>query len=135
MSNWTAHKSNRSLGWIVYWDLFDEKEQPVGQLLRNTTDKGFWTATAYSRQTGLSLGSKMFPGMSLENRALALAWVKETVTDDPMLTKDQLKDLIQLLKNNKYMDEMSDDFAYSNGKVDRWNKEIKRLENMYKTFN
>jgi hypothetical protein len=38
------------------------------------------------------------------------------------------------VKDSRYQDEMSDDYAYSNGKVAHWNKLQRELENQLKTL-
>lgn len=128
--NWIARKTSTNNN-FTKWDLFDSNNVHIGVLSRNVYSQNY-SVSAISAQTGLHLTAQVFYGLTEDVRAEALAWVRQTVENEPPLTEEYLNELIATTKRSRYMDEMSDDFAYSNGKVDRWNSLIKHLENLKK---
>lgn len=61
-------------------------------------------------------------------RAEALAWARKQIEELKQPTFVQLKETLERIKEGRYQDEMSDDFAYSNGKIARWDF-LERLVN------
>lgn len=89
---------------------------------------GFTSVSVISQHTGLHLSSKIIKGTGSEQRRQALEWARSTYSGEPVPTVERLERQIASLKESRYRDEMSDDYAYSNGKIAYWNDAISRLE-------
>jgi hypothetical protein len=63
------------------------------------------------------------------NRETALAWARHEIENQKEPTMEELESLLLKVKQSRYNDEMSDDFAYSNGKIDRWDRLEAKIRN------
>ena len=104
------------------WELrIRESGKVLGELIHNPS-KGTYTALVRSRFTGLVRESH-----TGEDRSRVLAWAREMIVDEPAPTLESLDAEIARCRDFRYQDEMSDDFAYSNGKIARWDSLINNL--------
>lgn len=116
------------------WDLKEAgTETFLGRLLFNPHGK-FFTVEIVSRHTGDVIGCQMFEGDSCEVRSQALAYAREVISQDVPPDRAKLLALIESYKAARYQDEMSDDYAYSNGKYAYWSAKIQKVENMLKAM-
>jgi hypothetical protein len=63
------------------------------------------------------------------SREVALAWARNEIENQKEPTMEELESLLLKVKGYRYDDEMSDDFAYSNGKIDRWDRLEAKIRN------
>jgi hypothetical protein len=61
-------------------------------------------------------------------REEALAWAREQIENLQEPTVADYEAAIRKVKDSRYQDEMSDDFAYSNGKIARWDRLERELK-------
>ena len=107
------------------WELrIQESGKVVGELIHNPS-KGTYTALVRSRCTGLVRESD-----SGEDRDQVLAWARRMIVDEPTPTLESLDAEIARCREFRYQDEMSDDFAYSNGKIARWDRLLNNLQQL-----
>lgn len=111
--------------WSTRWELrVAGPETVVGSLFHNRATN-YYTASVQSRFTGLQLGAEQ-----RITKQAALAWARGVIVNEPQPTPESLDRDIAGLKEARYQDEMSDDFAYSNGKIAAWDEKIRRLERL-----
>ena len=119
--------------WLKKWSLMDEDTSQVfGEMVWNS----YWGVHKFS----VSIYSPIHAELGLqgyatfEDRAEALTWAREQIQRLPSPTPSLVEAAIQKVRDSRYQDEMSDDFAYSNGKVAYWDRLERELQNMLKTF-
>jgi hypothetical protein len=109
--------------WSVRWELrIKGPETVVGSLFHNRATN-YYTASVQSRFTGLQLGA-----YQATSREFALLWARGIIENEAQPTVESLDADIARCRDARYQDEMSDDFAYSNGKIAAWDEKIRRLE-------
>ena len=107
------------------WELrIQTTGQVVGELIHNPA-RGMYTALIRSRWTGLARESA-----SVEDRDTVLAWAREMIVNEPTPTVESLDAEITRCRDFRYRDEMADDFAYTNGKIARWDSLINNLQQL-----
>jgi len=116
------------------WDLREVgTETSRGFLLFNPHGK-FFTVQVNSRYTDDVLACEMFEGDDCETRKKALQYAREKITQEEPPTRESLTLKLEAYKAARYQDEMSDDYAYSNGKYAYWSAKIQKVENMLKAM-
>ena len=107
------------------WELrIRESGKVVGELIHNPS-KGTYTALVRSRFTGLVRESH-----SGEDRSWVLAWAREMIVNEAAPTLESLDAELARCREFRYQDEMADDFAYSNGKIARWDSLLNNLQQL-----
>lgn len=122
--NLTATKmveyKDQGVTWYKDWRLVDVDTGKVyGIMLYNSrfTTCGHFIVNIYS-PIHRDLGNHAAETFS--TRAEALAWAREQIENMGEPTLEQLERAIKNIREWRYQDEISDDFAYSNGKIARW---------------
>lgn len=116
--------------WFKIWNLTEiNSTKTFGTLTWNSRwgEKKFCVGISNPIHPDLGLHNYAF----FEDQSEALNWAREQI-EGLSISRASVEAAIQQVRDNRYGDEMSDDFAYSNGKVDRWNKLERELENMLK---
>lgn len=112
--------------WFKNWDLQDADTKKVyGVMAFNSawTDGKRYSVVIYSPihwELG-SVACEMFGTVEP-----ALAWARQRIEALSEPTVEELQAAVESIRASRYRDEMSDDFAYSNGKIARWNR-LERL--------
>jgi hypothetical protein len=104
---------------LITWHLLDEAGHLYGQLNYNGFGADQYRVFIFST-VHPDLGSKV--NHTFDNRAEALAWAREQIIALEPPTEVEILNAIERVKQARYSDEMSDDYAYSNGKVARWDR-------------
>jgi hypothetical protein len=121
------------VAWGKKWQLTDlDSNKTYGELM--------WNSLWGTQKFCVSILNPVHPELGLhsytlfEDRTVALKWAREQIEGLPSVTCELIDAAIQRVKDSRYQDEMSDDYAYSNGKVAHWNKLQRELENQLKTL-
>ncbi|CAB4140265.1 hypothetical protein UFOVP395_9 [uncultured Caudovirales phage] len=61
-------------------------------------------------------------------RSDGLTWARDQIENLQEPTVADYEAAIRRVKDSRYQDEMSDDFAYSNGKINRWDRIERQLK-------
>jgi len=109
--------------WYKGWRLIDNDTQKVyGTLVYNSHHKvGEQFGVTVYNPISEELGTDTRLG-TFATRSQALTWAREQIEDLPEITREVLQQTLDNIKNWRYQDEMADDFAYSNGKISRWDR-------------
>lgn len=131
MSNSTNNRAGDV--WLKKWNLMDADTSWVfGEMTWNSR----WSTQKYCvsihNPVHTELGLQGYA--TFEDRAEGLKWAREQIEGLPPVTRENIEAAIQRVKDSRYQDEMSDDYAYSNGKVAHWNRLQRELENQLKTL-
>jgi hypothetical protein len=121
----TARIINRTGDWYKVWSLQDSSRKAYGRMVYNG-HRVAYTVEIFSpvhEELG-NIGCKEF-----KVRNEALTWARKVIEDLPEPTIPNYEAAIQLVKDSRYQDEMADDFAYSNGKIARWDRIERALMN------
>jgi len=116
------YKDKQGQVWYKGWHLKDVDTQKVyGMLAYNSK----WTT---GRFFGVSIYSQIHPELGcvasreFVTKEEALTWAREQIESLREPTFAQYQKALERIMNYRYQDEMSDDFAYSNGKIARWDR-------------
>ena len=118
------YKDKQGVVWYKGWHLKDVDTQKVyGMLIYNS----MWTT---GKCFGISIYSQIHPELGVHRGAVqefvtkeeALTWAREQIEDLREPTFAQYQAALERIKDARYRDEMADDFAYSNGKIARWDR-------------
>jgi len=112
--------------WFKNWDLQDADTKKVyGAMAFNSArnDGCRYSVVIYSpiHQELGGVAGEMFGTV-----APALAWARRQIEALQEPTVEDLYEAVEKIRSARYRDEMSDDFAYSNGKIARWDR-LERL--------
>lgn len=130
-----ADKSGRV--WMKRWELFvDGNPESQGCVIYND----YWTEKAQGGNYALYIYSPLggdygciFDQM-FKTREEALQKARIEIENKPSVTVEMITDTIAKLKESRYQKEMSDDFAYSNGSIDRIDRKINHLKRLLMAF-
>jgi hypothetical protein len=100
-------------GTMIYTESKRDHTHSYNIFIHNTVDPALWSDKTYSNT----------------NREVALAWARNQIENQKEPTMEELESLLLKVKQSRYDDEMSDDFAYSNGKIDRWDRLEAKIRN------
>lgn len=115
--------------WYKEWSLQDKECFIYGRVIYNAHRESSGRYTVF-------IGSNIHPELgniawqSFGTLSDALSWARVQIENLPVPTAEDYEDAIKRVKDARYQDEMSDDFAYSNGKVARWDRIESELRNM-----
>ena len=118
---------NRTHGvWYKKWALYDG-DRCFGEMVNNIYSADQFTVyffSALGKDFGVT-GFKAFP-----SRDQALAYARENKDCNVSYTLEMVDHHLALLKDSRYQEEMSDDFFYTNGKGDRYDRKERELLRM-----
>ena len=118
---------NRTHGvWYKKWALYDG-DRCFGEMVNNIYSANQFTVyffSALGKDFGVT-GFKAFP-----SRDQALAYARENKDCNVSYTLEMVDHQLALLKDTRYQEEMSDDFFYTNGKGDRYDRKERELLRM-----
>ena len=118
---------NRTHGvWYKKWALYDG-DRCFGEMVNNIYSADQFTVyffSALGKDFGVT-GFKAFP-----SRDQALAYARENKDCNVSYTLEMVDHQLALLKDTRYQEEMSDDFFYTNGKGDRYDRKERELLRM-----
>lgn len=124
------YKDKQGVVWYKGWHLKDVDTQKVyGMLVYNskwTTGKCF-SATIYNpihAELGC-VGSKEFV-----TKEEALTWAREQIESLREPTLAHFQEALERIEVARYRSEMSDDFAYTNGTIARWDRIEREVQAM-----
>lgn len=114
-------KKVESLGdWLKKYALQDTNGKIYGDMYINTSTKHgiFFT---------VNIRNPIHPDVIGECKTFttqhtALVWARKQIENLPIPTIQDYIDLLEQIKEWRYEDMVSDDFAYSNGKIARWDR-------------
>ena len=116
------YKDKQGVVWYKGWHLKDVDTQKVyGMLVYNSK----WTT---GKCFGISIYSPIHPefgcvgSQEFATKEEALTWARERIEDLREPTLAQFQAALERIKDARYRDEMADDFAYTNGKIARWDR-------------
>lgn len=108
--------------WYKGWHLKDTDTLKVyGMMVYNS----HWTT---GKCFGITIYSPIHPELGcvasreFATKEEALTWAREQIEDMREPTFRHYQATLERIKDARYQDEMSDDFAYSNGKIARWDR-------------
>lgn len=122
----TEYKDRKGLVWFKNWELRDRETKKIYGTM--TFNSG-WSPNDRFSVVISSVIHHELGGIASEafgTAEMALAWARRQIEALPEPTVEQLQEAVERIRSARYRDEMSDDFAYSNGKIDRWNR-LERL--------
>ena len=118
----TSFVDKHGVTWYKGWHLTDVDTLKVyGMLVYNSK----WTT---GKCFGISIYSQIHSELGcvasreFVTKEEALAWAREQIESLRVPTFAQFQEALERIKEARYRDEMSDDFAYTNGKTARWNR-------------
>ena len=124
------YKDKQGQIWYKGWHLKDVDTQKVyGMLVYNSK----WTTGRYF---GVSIYSQIHAELGcvasqeFVTKEEALTWAREQIEDLREPTFAQYQAVLEWIKDARYRDEMADDFAYTNGKVARWDRNEREVRTM-----
>lgn len=120
----TARIINRTGDWYRTWSLQDNSRKSYGRMTYNG-HRGMYTVEIFS-PVHEELGNVGCGEFKVLDKALA--WARKVIEDLPEPTVANYEAAICKVKDYCYQDEMSDDFAYSNGKIARWDRIERELK-------
>lgn len=128
-----ARKVRNYGDWYKLWHLVNvANDKVVGEMVFNsnhTTGAKFPKYHAFIRNPlHPALGNVANKSFNTLNEALV--WSREQIENLPTPTAEDYKSAIERVKDARYRDEMSDDFAYTNGKIAYWIQVERELRNM-----
>jgi hypothetical protein len=125
----TARIINRTGDWYKVWSLQDSSGKAYGRMVYNGY-RGAGRGATYTVEifspVHEDLGTIAYNMFGL--RSNALTWARDQIENLPVPTVANYEAAIRRVKDGRYQDEMSDDFAYSNGKIDRWDRIERELK-------
>ena len=120
----TARIINRTGDWYRVWSLQDSSKKSYGRMSYNGY-RGMYKVEIFI-PVHEELGNIACSEFNV--RAVALTWAREIIEDLPEPEVANYEAAIRKVKDFRYQDEMSDDFAYSNGKIARWDRIERELK-------
>lgn len=125
----TARIINRTGDWYRVWSLQDSSGKRYGQMTYNGY-RGAGRGATYTVEifspVHEDLGTIAYNMFGL--RSGALTWARDQIENLQEPTVADYEAAIRKVKDYCYQDEMSDDFAYSNGKITRWDRIERELK-------
>ena len=116
------YKDKQGQIWYKGWHLKDVDTQKVyGMLIHNSKWTNGW-------RFGVSIYSQIHPELGcvasreFVTKEEALTWAREQIEDLREPTFAQYQEALERIKDARYRSEMSDDFAYTNGTIARWDR-------------
>jgi hypothetical protein len=124
------YKNKQGAVWYKGWHLKDLDTQKIyGMMVYNT----HWTG---GKCLGVSIYSPIHSELGcvsseiFATREEALTWAREQIESLREPTLDQFQKALDLIKDARYRAEMSDDFAYTNGTIARWDQIEREVRNL-----
>lgn len=118
----TSFVDKHGVTWYKGWHLTDVDTLKVyGMLVYNSkwTTGRFFGVSIYS-QIHSELGC--VASWEFVTKEEALTWAREQIEDLRVPTFAQFQEALERIKEARYRSEMSDDFAYTNGTIARWDR-------------
>ena len=120
----TARIINRTGDWYKVWSLQDNSGKAYGRMVYNG-HRVAYTVEIFS-PVHAELGNVGCSEFKVRDEALKRARDQIENLQEP--TVADYEAAIRKVKDSRYQDEMSDDFAYSNGKIARWDRVERELK-------
>lgn len=124
------YKDKKGVVWYKGWNLKDIDTQKVyGMMTYNSK----WTGGKCFGITIYSPIHSELGAVKTENfvtKEEALTWARDQIETLREPTFAQFQEALERIKNARYQDEMSDDFAFSNGEIAHWNRIEREVRNM-----
>jgi hypothetical protein len=123
-----ARITNRTGDWYKVWSLQDNLGKVYGRMTF-VTYNGYRGAT-YTVEIFSPVHEELGPIACSEFKVRdeALTWARYVIENLPVPTVANYEAAIRRVKDSRYQDEMADDFAYSNGKIARWDRIERELK-------
>lgn len=126
----TSFVDKHGVTWYKGWHLKDVDTLKVyGMMVYNS----HWTS---GKHFGVSIYSQIHAELGcvasqeFVTKEEALTWAREQIEDLREPTFAQYQAALERIKDARYRDEMADDFAYTNGKVARWDRIEREVRTM-----
>jgi hypothetical protein len=121
----TARIINRTGDWYRVWSLQDNTGKVYGRMVYNGYREAVYTVEIFSL-----VHEELGPVRcyTFEHRDVALARARDQIENLQEPTVADYEAAIRKVKDYCYQDSMSDDFAYSNGKIARWDRIERELK-------
>lgn len=126
----TSFTDKHGVTWYMGWRLKDVDTLKVyGMMVYNSkwTDGKHFGVTIYS-PIHTELGS--VASQEFVTKEEALTWAREQIESLREPTFAQYQAALERIKDARYRDEMADDFAYTNGKIARWDRIEREVRKM-----
>jgi hypothetical protein len=101
------------------WSIYDNKDRYVGKILKYKIRSNYQIYLYHPEIYGLYIKGSEFQDMSE-----MLSWARKEIDAFETYPIDFFRERLKSLKEERYQTEMSDDFAYSNGKIAEIDKQI-----------
>jgi hypothetical protein len=105
------------------WTLYDENNNIIGDILKYKV-RNFYQVSVYNPE----IPEMLIACSSIENLNDALSWVRSKIEEVSGFGIEYYMNALEGNKNSRYRAEMSDDFAYSNGTIARYDRLISAIE-------
>jgi hypothetical protein len=121
----TARIITRTGDWYKVWSLQDSSGKAYGRMVYNGQ------RVAYTVEIFSPVHEELGPIRCNEFglRSDGLTWARDQIENLQEPTVADYEAAIRKVKDSRYQDEMADDFAYSNGKIARWDRIERALMN------
>ena len=116
---------NRTGDWYKVWSLQDNSGKAYGRMTYNGYHGATYTVEIFS-PVHEELGPIRCNTFGL--RSDGLTWARDQIENLQEPTVADYEAAIRKVKDSCYLDSMSDDFAYSNGKIARWDRIERELK-------
>ncbi len=121
----TARIINRTGDWYKVWSLQDNSGKAYGRMTYNGYRGTTYTVEIFS-PVHEELGPIRCSMFGLRDDGLT--WARDQIENLQEPTVTDYEAAIRKVKDSRYQDSMSDDFAYSNGKLARWDRIERQLK-------
>jgi hypothetical protein len=116
---------SRTGDWYKVWSLQDNIGKAYGRMIYNG-QRVAYTVEIFS-PVHVELGPIACKEFKVRDEALT--WARDQIENLQEPTVADYEAAIRKVKDSRYQDEMADDFAYSNGKIARWDRIERALMN------
>jgi len=111
------------------WNLFDENNNVIGAILKYKIRNSYQVSVFHPE-----IPEMLIACSDIEDLTNALSWVRSKIGEVAGFGVEYYMNILERTKNSRYQTEMSDDFAYSNGSISRYDRLISAIERKISSF-
>ncbi len=111
------------------WNLFDENNNVIGAILKYKIRNSYQVSVFHPE-----IPEMLIACSDIEELTDALSWVRSKIEEVADYGIEYYTNVLERTKNSRYQTEMSDDFAYSNGSISRYDRLISAIERKISSF-
>ena len=111
------------------WNLYDENNNVIGTIFKYKIRNSYQVSVFNPEIPEMVIAFDEF-----EDLTVALSWVRSKIEEVASFGIEYYMNVLERTKNSRYQTEMSDDFAYSNGSIARYDRLISAIERKISSF-